>query len=126
MAMANEGYKGDETTGFQSPAQDHIEEVVDLAAMLELRKPSRYPVRVVGQALKERGIDHGDILVVDAAADPLPGKVCVAMIGGDVILATLKRRDDGWYLLPSSGDPLQVTDQVEVWAIVTALVRSPV
>lgn len=124
--MATGGYKGGETTGFQSPAQDHIEEVVDLAVMLDLRKPSRYPVRVVGQALRERGIDHGDILVVDAAADPVPGNVCVAMIGGDVILAILKRRDDAWYLLPSSGGPLAINDQVEVWAIVRALVRSPV
>ena len=49
-------YKGDETTGFQSPAQDYIEPVIDLAAVLDLRRPGRYPVRVVGQALRERGI----------------------------------------------------------------------
>lgn len=85
------GYRGDETTGFQSPAQDYIEQVVDLADMLDLRKPGRYPVRVVGQALKERGIDHGDILVADASAEPTPGKVCVAMIGGAVILTNLRR-----------------------------------
>ena len=65
-------YKGGETTGFQSPAQDHIEEVVDLAALLDLRKPGMYPVRVVGQNLKERGIDHNDILIADATADPKP------------------------------------------------------
>jgi DNA polymerase V len=70
-------YRGDETTGFQSPAQDFIEGVVDLAALLDLRKPGRYPVRVKGQELRERGISDGDILVVDAAADPKAGKVCV-------------------------------------------------
>jgi len=32
-------YKGDETTGFQSPAQDHIEPVINLAEMLDLRRP---------------------------------------------------------------------------------------
>jgi len=32
-------YKGDETTGFQSPAQDYIEPVIDLAAILDLRPP---------------------------------------------------------------------------------------
>jgi DNA polymerase V len=42
-------YWGDETTDFQSPAQDYIEGVVDL------RRPGRYPVRVKGQALSERG-----------------------------------------------------------------------
>ena len=119
-------YRGGETTGFQSPAQDYIEEVVDLAVLLDLRKPGRYPVRVVGQALKERGIDHGDILIADATAEPTAGKVCVAMIGGDVILATLKRVGDQWYLRPSSGALLEITGEIEVWAIVSALVRSPV
>jgi len=116
-------YKGGETTGFQSPAQDHIEEVVDLAALLDLRKPGIYPVRVVGQAFKERGIDHNDILIADAAADPVPGRVCVAMIGGDVLLATLTRRDDEWFLLPANGDLVHVTMDVDVWAIIRALVR---
>lgn len=44
------GYAGDDTTGFQSPAQDHIEPVIDLPALLDLRRPQIYPVRVIGQA----------------------------------------------------------------------------
>jgi DNA polymerase V len=119
-------YRGDETTGFQSPAQDHIEEVVDLAALLDLSKPGIYPVRVLGQELKDRGIDHGDILVTDAAAEPIAGKVCIAMIGGDVLIATLNRIDDVWVLNPSSGVPVEVTDEVEVWAMVRALVRTAI
>lgn len=85
-------YQGDETTGFQPPAQDHIEGVLDLAAILDLRRPGRYPVRVKGHALAARSIQDGDILVADAAAEPKACKVCVAMVGGDVILATLTRR----------------------------------
>lgn len=119
-------YKGDATTGFQSPAQDYIEGVVDLAAVLDLRRPGRYPVRVKGQALASRGIHDGDILIADAAADPRPGKVCVAMVGGDVLLATLTRQDDVWVLHPSSGVIVTVADDVEVWAIVQALVRTDV
>lgn len=119
-------YKGDDTTGFQSPAQDFVEEVVDLAALLDLSKPGIYPVRVLGQELKWRGIDDGDILVTDAAAEPVPGKVCVAMVGGEVILATLNEVEGQWFLKPSSKTPLLITDDVEVWAIVRALVRIPV
>ena len=118
------GYKGDDTTGFQSPAQDYVEDVVDLAAVLDLRGPGRYPVRVKGQALAARGIRDGDILVADAAAEPKPGKVCVAMVGGDVILATLTRRDETRVLVPSSGPIITIADDVEVWAIVQALVRT--
>ena len=119
-------YRGDNTTGFQSPAQDYVEDALDLAAALDLRRPGRYPVRVKGQALASRGIRDGDILVADAAAEPRPGVVCVAMVGGDVILATLARRDALWVLEPSSGPIVHIEDDVEVWAIVEALVRTKV
>jgi len=117
-------YQGDETTGFQSPAQDYIEGVLDLATILDLRRPGRYPVRVKGHALAARGIQDGDILVADAAAEPKAGKVCVAMVGGDVILATLTQRDAQWVLAPSSGPLVTIADDVEIWAIVEALVRT--
>lgn len=114
-------YRGDQTTGFRSPAQDYIENTLDLAAILDLRRPGRYPVRVKGDGLAARGIRDGDILVADAAAEPRPGVVCVAMVGGDVIFATLTRRDDLWLLQPNSGPIITIADDVEVWAIVEAL-----
>ncbi len=116
-------YQGAETTGFQSPAQDYIEHVLDLPDMLDLRKPGLYPVRVVGQAFQSRGIHHGDILIANAAAEPAPGKVVIAFVNGTVLLASLKRKGDEWLLLPARGDPLPVAEDVEVWAVVSALVR---
>lgn len=118
-------YKGDNTTGFQSPAQDYVESVVDLAALLDLRRPGRYPVRVKGQALRARGIFDGDILIADAAADPRPGVVCVAMVGGDVLLATLACQDGQWLLTASAG-VIPLGEHVEVWAVVEALVRTEI
>ena len=116
-------YRGDKTTGFQSPAQDYVEQVLDLAAELELRRPGIYPVRVVGQALHKRGIHHGDVLIANAAADPKPGRVCVAFVNADVILATLTYKDDAWWLLPSNGEAVPISENTEIWAIVEALVR---
>jgi SOS-response transcriptional repressor LexA len=116
-------YQGDETTGFQSPAQDYVEAVIDLPALLDLRKPGLYPVRVKGQQLRTRGIHHGDILIANAGADPAPGKVCVAFIHGEVVLATLVRKDDRWFLAPAQGEPQPVTDEIEIWAMIQSLVR---
>jgi DNA polymerase V len=117
-------YTGGETTGFQSPAQDHIERVIDLGGILDLTKPGVYPVRVVGQALRERGILDGDILIANAAADPAPGKVVIAFVQGAVLLATLERRESGWCLLPAGKSAaLPVSEEAEVWAIVAGLVR---
>src|SRR3989344_6639169 len=58
--MGAAAYRGDETTVFQSPAQDHVESVPDLADLLELRRPQRYAVRVKGEGLRKRGIHGGD------------------------------------------------------------------
>ena len=120
----SEIYRGGETTGFQSPAQDHIEHVIDLSDVLDLGKPGMYPVRVVGQAFRERGILHGDILIANAAANPVAGKVVVAFVHGSVLLATLEKRSSGWCLLPAGKKTeVPVTDDAEVWAIVAGLVR---
>ncbi|NDA47740.1 MAG: S24 family peptidase, partial [Alphaproteobacteria bacterium] len=44
-------YTGGNTTGFVSPAGDSLETRLDLAQILDLSRPSRYPVRVSGDAL---------------------------------------------------------------------------
>jgi DNA polymerase V len=124
--MAVNAYKGDETTGFQSPAQDHIEGVPDLAELLELRRPQRYAVRVKGEGLRKRGIHGGDILVVNTDAEPRSGKVCVAFLHGDVVLAVLTEKDGQWWLEPSNQTAQPVSDDTEVWAMIAALVRTEV
>lgn len=124
--MGVRAYQGDETTGFQSPAQDHIEAVPDLAELLELRRPQRYAVRVKGDGLRTRGIHCGDILVVNTDAEPRTGKVCVAFVHGDVLLAILTEKDGQWWLEPSNQPAQPVSDDTEVWAMIAALVRTDV
>ena len=41
MADDSPSYTGAETTGFVSPAGDHLEGPVDLAQVLDLRRPPR-------------------------------------------------------------------------------------
>lgn len=124
--MSERAYQGDETTGFQSPSQDHIEGVPDLAELLELRRPQRYAVRVKGEGLRKRGIHGGDILVVNTEAEPRSGKVCVAFLHGDVVLAVLTEKDGEWWLEPSNYAPQPLDGDTEVWAMIAALVRTDV
>jgi DNA polymerase V len=119
-------YDGSNTTGFASPATIYLEAVIDLAEILDLRRPSRYPVRVIGGALPARGIAEKDILVVDCALDRAPDRVCVAMAAGEVFLAVLGRRGPTWHLVRSHGNEVEVTDNTEVWGIVTSIVRETV
>lgn len=124
--MGAKAYRGDETTGFQSPAQDHVEAVPDLAELLELRRPQRYAVRVKGDGLRKRGIHSGDILVVNTDGEPKSGKVCVAFVHGDVVLAILTEKDGEWWLEPSNYAPRPITEDTEIWAMIAALVRTDV
>ena len=119
-------YDGGNTTGFPSPATIYLEAVVDLADILDLRRPSRYPVRVVGASLPSRGIAERDILVVDSALESTPGRICVAMASGEVFLAVLKRTGAAWHLIRGADQEMEVTDDTEVWGIVTSIVREAV
>jgi len=116
-------YDGSNTTGFASPATIYRENVIDLAEILDLRKASRYPVRVVGGAFPSRGIAERDILVVDSALERKPDAICVVMAAGEVFLAVLKRSAGAWFLLRGQGDELPVTEDTEVWGIVSSIVR---
>src|SRR5437588_8425818 len=108
-------YDGGNTTGFPSPATIYLEAVIDLAEILDLRRPSRYPVRVVGGSFPRRGIAERDILVVDSALERRCDAVCVAMASGEVFLAVLKRTGPTWHLLRAVGDEVEVTEDTEVW-----------
>lgn len=119
-------YNGGNTTGFASPATIYLEAVIDLAAILDLRQPSRYPVRVNGGSYPERGIAERDILVVDAAADRAPDRVAVVMSAGEVYLAVLRRSGPSWWVVRASGEEIEVAGDIEVWGIVTAIVRESV
>ena len=119
-------YNGGNTTGFPSPATIYLEQVIDLAQILDLRRPSRYPVRVTGGSFPARGIAERDILIADAAADRAPDRVCIAMMGGDTFLSVLKRSGASWLLVRGNGEEVPLSDDTEVWAVVTAIIREAV
>ena len=123
------GYDGSNTTGFVSPAADALEGPIDLAAMLDLRRPHRYPVRVLGEALVDRGIYPGDVLIADTATAPTHGRVAIVMLHGEVWIAQLALRGGQWWMRPGRADQPLVSlddDGAEVWAVVAALVRPKV
>ncbi|SEA96442.1 hypothetical protein SAMN05444370_12220 [Rubrimonas cliftonensis] len=49
---------------------------------MDLQAPGLYPVRILDHEWRARGVHEGDILIVDAAAEPSAGKVSVAFLYG--------------------------------------------
>jgi DNA polymerase V len=120
------GYDGGNTTGFASPAGDYLEHPIDLTEVLDLRRPSRYLVRIEGAALTGRGILSGDVLVVDTALPPAHGRLAVVMLGGTTLVGQLAFRHRAWWLESSEAEaaPLRIAGEgAEIWGTAVALVR---
>jgi len=91
--------------GFPSPASDYVEASIDLNVVLMPRPTSTFLMRVSGDAMREAGIHHGDLLVIDRSLHPVPGAVVVAVHEGRFVLRWLEkpRSGVGWRL--DAADP---------------------
>ena len=72
--------------GFPSPAQDYMEDGIDLNKELVRHPASTFYARVAGNSMKDAGINPGDILVVDKLLEPKEGDIAVCFIDGEYTL----------------------------------------
>ncbi len=78
------------TTGFQSPADDYLEDRIDLARELITTKASTFCWRVAGDSFRDSGIFDGSIVVIDYSRSPKVGDIVLAKLGDSVVLKRLR------------------------------------
>ncbi|UXF74617.1 translesion error-prone DNA polymerase V autoproteolytic subunit (plasmid) [Stenotrophomonas maltophilia] len=69
--------------GFPSPADDFMDEAVDLHRLLIRNPAATFLYRADGWSMLGVGISDGDILVVDRSVQPLPGDLVIAIWDGN-------------------------------------------
>lgn len=69
--------------GSPSPAEDYVENWLDLNKHLVKRPAATFLVRVVGDSMIGAGIFPADILVVDRSITAAPGCIVIAVLNGD-------------------------------------------
>ncbi len=69
--------------GFPSPADDFIEDEIDLQRLLITNRPATFLFRVAGDSMVEKGMLDGDLAVVDRSLVPQDGDVVVVDIDGE-------------------------------------------
>jgi DNA polymerase V len=69
--------------GFPSPADDFIEEEIDLQRLLIANRPATFLVRVAGDSMLKKQLHDGDLAVVDRSLVPRAGDVVVVDIDGE-------------------------------------------
>ncbi|WP_082461206.1 translesion error-prone DNA polymerase V autoproteolytic subunit [Devosia sp. Leaf64] len=84
--------------GFPSPADDFIEEMIDLNQVLIENPTATFLWRVVGDCMIDVQIFPGDVVVVDRSKAPKHRSIVLALIDGDPTLKRLNRRGGAMYL----------------------------
>ncbi len=80
------------SAGFPSPAQDYIEQALDLNALCIKHPAATFFVRVEGDSMLEAGIHPGDILVVDRSLQAEHGDIIIASLYGEMTVKELALR----------------------------------
>ncbi|MEI7894961.1 MAG: translesion error-prone DNA polymerase V autoproteolytic subunit [Myxococcales bacterium] len=114
--------------GFPSPADDHLEDSLDLNDRLVQHPAATFFVRVQGDSMTGAGIHHGDLLVVDRACEPKSGAIVVAVINGDLTVKRLLVHDDQVMLVPENTKyrPIEIGDgnELVIWGVVVHAIHS--
>ena len=114
--------------GFPSPADDYIENQLDLNQHLIQHPAATFFVRVEGLSMIGAGIHHGNILVVDRSLEPKDGDIVVAVVNGDLTVKRLQRQRGGKvFLVPENPvyTPIEITEDMDmmVWGVVVSAIH---
>lgn len=111
LPYADEGIRA----GFPSPAQDYMEQAIDLNKEIVKHPASTFYGRVVGDSMQDEGIEEGDILVIDKSLELMDDDLAVCFIDGEFTVKRVRLEKDVAWLVPSNPDyqPIRVTKDDE-------------
>jgi DNA polymerase V len=78
--------------GFPSPADDYVEDRLDLNELLVKNEPATFFLKVEGCSMTGAGIFEGDIIVVDRSLEPSHRDIVLAIIDGRHTIKRLIKR----------------------------------
>jgi DNA polymerase V len=113
--------------GFPSPADDWIEERLDLNRFLVKKPSATFFLRVKGDSMIQAGIHEGDILVVDRSIAATHNQIIIAVIDGDITVKRLSKEFGIVQLVPENprykAIPITPEMDFKVWGVVTACIH---
>ncbi len=120
-------YSHSVSAGFPSPADDYIEDRLDLNALLVNNKAATFFLRVKGDSMLNAGIHHGDIIVVDRSVQPVHRSIVVAVVDGELTVKRLISRSGVTELHAENPKylpiRLQEGQELTIWGVVTSSIH---
>ena len=116
------------SAGFASPADDHLENRLDLNQLLVPRPSATFMLKVEGDSMIGAGIYDGDLLIVDRSETAVSGSIVIASVHGGLTVKRLKQDATGVWLMPENPDfkPILVSESSDflIWGCVTHAIHN--
>jgi len=123
IPFIDEGVKA----GFPSPAQDYVEQRIDLNKVLIKHPSSTFFAKVDGDSMENTFIMDKDIVIIDKSLEVKEGCKVVAFIDGDFVMKTIKLGKNEVYLIPENPEYPTITvtadNQFTIWGVVTYVIH---
>jgi len=121
-------FNGKVAAGFPSPADDYVEKNLDLNELLVQKPAATFFVRAQGESMLGAGIHPNDILVVDRSIEPVPGKIVICALDGELTVKRLERDNGHWQLKAENPEYADIVIHEElgmvIWGVVTNVIHS--
>ncbi len=115
------------SAGFPSPADDYVEDHLDLNELLISNKPATFFLRVKGDSMLNAGIHDGDIIVVDRSLRPAHRSIVVAVVDGELTVKRLHLRNGAAELHAENPQYAPIClgsgQELMIWGVVTSAVH---
>ncbi len=113
--------------GFPSPADDYVQDRVDLNEHLILHRDASFILRVSGWSMVGAGIHDGDELIVDRAIEPVDGHVVVAVVNGELTVKRLSKSGKTIRLVAENPEYPDIEfdegEELVIWGVVTRVLH---
>ncbi|GAB2648438.1 translesion error-prone DNA polymerase V autoproteolytic subunit [Emticicia sediminis] len=117
------------SAGFPSPAEDFLEETIDLNKEVIKNPSATFYAKVKGVSMIDAGIYPEDILVIDKSLNVEDEDIVVSYIDGEFVLKRIKvdKSTGKVFLLPENHhyQPIEITEENHflVWGVVTYIFK---
>jgi DNA polymerase V len=115
------------SAGFPSPAEDHLEEGIDLNKIAVRNPPATYFLWVGGHSMIGAGIHNGDLAVVDCSLEAKQGDIVVAEVVGEFTMKAFYRVNGAVHLKPANPKykTIVVTPEMDarIFGVVTSVLH---
>lgn len=113
--------------GFPSPADDYVEDLIDLNTHLIHHREATFILRVSGWSMINAGIHDGDEIIVDRALNAAHGNIVVAIINNELTVKRLHKTSTEIRLVPENPEFKDIIigaeEELTIWGVVTRVLH---